>query len=383
MKTVLLTGVTGAIGSVVGRLLLDQPETQIRLLIRAQSREHLHTRLLALYDFWRLDPASRDATARIRAVIGDVTQSSLGLDAVVYRELASEVTHVIHSAGNVKLNRPLEEARHSAVSAAGEIVAFVEACAPRQFKKLEFVSTVGVAGDMPGVVPEQPFIGARAFRNSYEAAKAEAETLVLERIGRGLPATIHRPSMVVGHSKDGAIIQFQVFYYLCEFLSGRRTHGVIPKMEGIQLDIVPVDYVASALVRSGDQTDASGRIFHLCSGPAQAPFLTDLAAEVRRFFAAHDRPVPPVRVIAPSLVRTLLPIMTRLAPARLKRSLESLPHFLAYLDMPQTFGNTETQDYFSAIGLHLPPVRSYLETVLGYYVSHAARAGQRSAQAVA
>ena len=40
--------------------------------------------------------------------------------------------------------------------------------------------------------------------------------------------TLHRPSMVVGHAETGKVIHFQVFYHLCEFLSGRHTRGLIP-----------------------------------------------------------------------------------------------------------------------------------------------------------
>src|SRR5262249_47879396 len=161
----------------------------------------------------------------------------LGLDRPSYERLSREVTHVVHAAGNVKLNRPLEEARRSAVDAAGHVVSFVDACrACGGFQKLRFLSTVGVVGKMPGTVPERAFPEARAFRNSYEAAKAEAETFLLEHMARGLPATVHRPSMVVGDSRDGRIIQFQVFYHLCEFLSGRRTAGVIPGARDIRLD---------------------------------------------------------------------------------------------------------------------------------------------------
>ena len=52
----------------------------------------------------------------------------------------------------------------------------------------------------------------------------------------GLPATIHRPSMVVGDSQTGKVIHFQVFYHLCEFLSGRRTLGIVPDTGDAALD---------------------------------------------------------------------------------------------------------------------------------------------------
>ena len=178
------------------------------------------------------------------------------------------------------------------------IVSFSDACAQHgAFEKLEFISTVGVAGNMSGTVPERAFGEARTFRNSYEEAKAEAETLLLQQIERGLPATIHRPSMVVGDSRDGTIIQFQVFYYLCEFLSGRRTVGVVPETHDIRLDVVPVDYVPAPFRRRASAgTPWAG--YFICapgrrtprksaSSPAESAPSTSRTAAARPRFAGY------------------------------------------------------------------------------------------------
>src|SRR5262249_4465392 len=108
MRTVLLTGSTGAIGSALARDLLAEPETRVYLLLRAQSSDHLGERLRALQHFWRIAPDD-PMTRRVEAVAGDVTRPSLGMDSAISQRLAREVTHIIHSAGNVKLNRPLDE----------------------------------------------------------------------------------------------------------------------------------------------------------------------------------------------------------------------------------------------------------------------------------
>src|SRR5262249_35957340 len=226
MKVVFITGSTGVIGSAVTRLFLTEADTRVRLLVRASSPEHLRQRLRTLFEFWGDDETSASMASRVEAFAGDVSRPRLGLDAATYERLTHEVTHVVHSAGNVRLNRPLDEARADAVDPALQIVTLVQACRQQGLPvKLDFVSTVGGAGNVPGVVPETPLDGVRLFRNTYEAAKAEAENLVLAEMGRGLAGTIHRPSMVVGDSRTGAVPQFQVFYHLCEFLSGRKTLG--------------------------------------------------------------------------------------------------------------------------------------------------------------
>jgi hypothetical protein len=69
------------------------------------------------------------------------------------------------------------------------------------------------------------------------------------------------------------------------------------------------------------------------------------------------------------LILTLLPFATKLVPAKMARSLKALPYFLAYLDPPQAFANVQTREFFSTKGVDAPPVDSYLDRVLSYYLS--------------
>jgi thioester reductase-like protein len=368
MRTVFLTGGTGAIGSVLARHILVEEDARLLLLLRATSPAHLEERVARLFEFWGL--GGPDLRARVTALSGDVTFPQLGLDPETYAEVVRTTTHVIHSAGNVKLNRPLEEARLSAVEAVRNILSLAADGRSRgSLLKLDYVSTVGVAGRTAGVVPEQRFERPREFRNSYETAKAEAETVVLGAMDCGLPVTIHRPSMIVGDSRDGRIIQFQVFYYLCEFLSGRQTRGFVPESGATRLDIVPVDYVARAIQQSSLRADAAGRIFHLCAGPDDAPVVTKLIERVREYFVRHDRTVPPLHRLKPGVMRTLLPVVKPFVGDPTRRMLQGLPFFLAYLDEPQTFDNAASRRFFSPAGLSVPPVDTYLEPVLSYYLS--------------
>ena len=71
-------------------------------------------------------------------------------------------------------------------------------------------------------------------------------------------------------------MHFQVFYHLCEFLSGVRTFGIMPTLGQTRLDTVPVDWVADVIAWSSSQAGTAGEILHLCSGPARAIGLVDL-----------------------------------------------------------------------------------------------------------
>ena len=198
-RVILVTGASGAVGSAIVPLLLAEPDTRVVMLLRADSDAALAPRVGSLLDYWadRVDRAH--AASRLEAIRGDVGDARLGLADGAYAALADSVTHIVHSAGNVKLNQSIAAARASAITAIDEVIAFARACAARRdCPKIEHLSTVGVAGRRIGLVPETPLDDVRGYHNTYEQAKAEAETVLLAQMAVGLPATIHRPSMVIG-----------------------------------------------------------------------------------------------------------------------------------------------------------------------------------------
>ena len=110
IKTYFLTGATGVVGSaIVPRLLLD-PDTRVMLLIRAKDEPALQTRMGELIRFWR-DSGEKVPSDRIEAVRGDATLPQFGLAEKPYSALEHECTHVIHSAGTVRMNLSLDDAR--------------------------------------------------------------------------------------------------------------------------------------------------------------------------------------------------------------------------------------------------------------------------------
>jgi nucleoside-diphosphate-sugar epimerase len=313
--------------------------------------------------FWEIPDGSETAN-RITALRGDVTLPRFGLDDDTYRRVASGTTHIVHSAAIVKMNLPLEEARHSAVSSVKAILELAEQCRSNgNLQKVDIVSTVGVSGLTPGLMPEEPMLHVEKFHNTYEASKSEAERYIFANQGQ-LPVTIHRPSMVVGHSQTGKIIHFQVFYHLCEFLSGRHTHGVIPQIKGVSLDTIPVDYVAMAIVYSAlNPEKTKGRIFHLCSGPDSAMPIGELASRVSQAMGGKSPFTIPYGVF-----RHGLGIMARFSGERNRKALRNLPIFLNYLELPQQFSNQVSKPFFEGAGIQNLSPYAYLPTVLGYYL---------------
>ena len=233
-------------------------------------------------------------------------------------------------------------------------------------QKIEFVSTVGVGGRREGPLPERWITEPRIFHSTYEQAKAEAEEHIAAQIRSGLPATVHRPSMVVGDAQTGKVIHFQVFYHLAEFLSGRRTYGLFPALGHTKLDLVPVDYVARSIVWSSMRSELAGRVLHLCAGSAAALPIGTLRDRIRARFESAGIRVPQVRTLPSSLFRGALSLVGMVVSERDRRALAALPLFLDYLAADQAFENVESNRVLESAGIKLPQMDQALENVLTY-----------------
>jgi thioester reductase-like protein len=368
VRIVFLTGSTGTIGSALVPRLLAHDDTSLVLLIRAGSDEQLRARSAGMFDHWRMAP--EDALRlRIRAVRGDISEPLFGLGDAEFEQVAAQATHVVHCAASVNLNMTRERAAATAVVPTRTMLELVRRGARTgSLRKVDFVSTVGVWGRTPGVMPERRLPEVREFHNTYEAAKAQAEQVIWTE-GEGLPITVHRPSMVVGESVSGRVIHFQVFYHLCEFLSGRRTFGIMPDLGQTRLDTVPVDWVANVIDWSSRHDDTAGKIFHLCSGPDGAIALTHLQQRVRQAWQQGGRKLPKLRRVNRDLLRRMVPVLGAVAGAKARRALRALPPILAYLEEEQAFANGATASVLRAAGLQLPAIDTYLDAVLGYYLT--------------
>jgi thioester reductase-like protein len=374
MNTYFVTGATGVVGSTLVRVLLQAPQTRVRLLVRARTASELAARLEKLFDFWDIPRGDADTRSRVEGLAGDATAPHLGLDDGVYRSLSASCTHVIHAAGLVRMTLPVAEARRAAVDSVRNVVALARACA--RLTKLDVVSTVGVGGRLRRTIPERWLDEPRTFHNTYEQAKAEAEDFLREQsVQSPLPLTVHRPSMVVGDSRDGRVLSFQVFYFLCEFLSGRRTFGLYPDFGDARLDIIGCDLVAGAIVAASEDPRTIGRVFHLCSGPKDAPRIADLRLAVRKAFSEQGLSVPVDRMLPLRAYAALAALAARFAPSQARKALSTLPIYLDYLADGPTFEDTSFRQWLVERGLTRPAPMEYVRRVLDFYLAKRHGAG--------
>jgi HAD superfamily hydrolase (TIGR01490 family) len=185
-RHVLVTGATGFVGeALLERLLFDLPETRVALLVRARGMTPAAQRvehLLAGAAFGRL--RDRDGAEAVKALVGTrITVIEGDLDHVP--PLPGDLDVVIHCAGEVSFDPPIDEGFATNLGGTLNLLAAVEASGSRPH--YVHVSTAYVAGRQQGHIREGRLEHSVDWR--YEAdlasqlrARVEVESRTAERL---------------------------------------------------------------------------------------------------------------------------------------------------------------------------------------------------------
>jgi len=346
--TVFLTGATGFLGMEVLARLLEAGDRKVVALVRAADDAAAEDRLFGvLSTLWR-DPSPYQAN--VRAVAGDVTSPGLGLRNGERTALAEEVGAVLHCAASISFDLPLDDARAINVEGTREVIGFARECkALGRLERFVHVSTAYVSGKYEGTFREPQLDAGQPFRNTYEQTKWEAEHVVRE--ASDLSPAIARPSIVMGESDTGWTPAFNVLYWPLRAFS-RGLFDEIPSLPSAHVDIVPVDYVADALVVLLDSREEG--VFNLVSG-RDAP----LASEVVELACDRfDRPRPKV--------------VEGGGPEGDDHGAVYLPYF----DMDILFDDSRARALLEPAGIRPPRLAEYFDRLINY--AEAVRWGKRS-----
>ena len=276
-REVLVTGATGFLGAFVVAAILQRTRAQVHCLVRADDEESAAARLratLTKYELWR-----PEWTDRVRAVLGDLTEHRFGLSAAAYQRLADRVEAIYHAGAAVNLVLPYEELRSATVEGTREVLRLATATGRAP---VHHISTVGVFAGPPnhgGAITEDDPIGPPdELRQGYTQSKWVAEQVVALAISAGVPVTLHRPARIAGHSATGAC---QADDFLWRVVKGCVQAGACPSGVNARADLVPVDYVAAAIVAAAGDPAAIGRTHHQINTRTLA--LADVFDQVRAF----------------------------------------------------------------------------------------------------
>ncbi len=279
-SAVLITGATGFLGTQVTRLILEQTDLPVIVLVRGMDLPAVKLRLERIWWDWPILTAG--IGSRIQVLNADLSLSKFGLSDSSYQELVESVSYIIHLAADIRLNEPLEKLRHINVAGVQNILHFAYAI-HRHHGLIRFshVSTAYVAGRRKGTVTEDMLSDKFGFSNNYELSKYEAESLVREA-GKELPISVFRPGMVVGDSKNGAIKTFNTIYFpLRLYLTGKLKF--FPVSPSLKINMVPCDYVSEAIVKLTFDPKAQGLKFHLTLPEKSLPTVREMIQFTRKW----------------------------------------------------------------------------------------------------
>ncbi len=247
------------------------------------AREDPQGHIYALVQPKMLKDAQKHAAglegAKLELLTGDVVDMHLGLSGEEYQRLCEQVTDVFHLAAISHLSAPKETAWRVNVDGTRNMLELARDC--QKLRRFNYFSTCYVSGDRLGVIAEDELDRGQSFRNPYEETKFQAEKLV-QRAAATLPVTVFRPCSVVGDSRTGEIDRFEGPYYLGILLvtSPLVVPLPLPGNGVAPLNVVPVDYVVSAVWHLSRDPRGAGRTFHLVDpNPMSARRVYELIAE--------------------------------------------------------------------------------------------------------
>ncbi|MBF6320026.1 SDR family oxidoreductase [Nocardia cyriacigeorgica] len=253
MVSFIVTGGTGFLGRRVVQGILDsEPDAQVHILVRAESL----TKFESLDTRWR-------GSERVHPLVGDLTADGLGLSAP-----APAADHIIHLGAVYDMTADEATAHAANVRGTNSVLAL----AKQLDAVLHHVSSVAVAGDHRGQFFEEDFDLGQRLTSPYHRTKFAAEKMVRE--SQGVRWRVYRPAIVVGDSRTGEMDKIDGPYYFfpaIAALGGLPAELPLPLPDLGATNVVPVDYVAAAMVELVRRPGLDGRTFHLVN-PRPQPF---------------------------------------------------------------------------------------------------------------
>jgi amino acid adenylation domain-containing protein/thioester reductase-like protein len=267
-KNIFLTGATGFVGAMLAAELLRRTSATLHCLVRAPDEAAAGRRLReALRSYGVSAPPGQ---GRIVAVAGDLGRPRLGLDPSTVERLASCLDAIVHNGADVNFLYPYEALK--AVNVVGTLECLRLAAHGRPVA-FHYVSTLSVFApadaDKDGrltesAAPRHP----EALPTGYGQSKWVAERLVLDAAARGLSTAIYRLDRIAGHSLTG-VYQADDFLWRC--IKTCIELGMAPDLD-VALTLVPVDFVAQAIVHLAGRTPDDGPATYHLSNPGVMPW---------------------------------------------------------------------------------------------------------------
>ena len=258
-KVGFLTGATGFLGAFLLQELLDRTQMRIICLVRAEDDNAGKERIiqnLKRYLIW-----NEEYRSRFDAICGDLEKPLLGLSEAKFEELSLLIDVIYHNGANTNFLNPYAMLKAANVGGTEEVLRLA---VRNKLKNVEYVSThyvfSSISNEANTVIMEDQYPDENEIDiMGYQQTKMICEQKIRIARERGIPVSMYRVGRISGSSKTGAC-QTADFVWLmtkCCVESG------IMFAEETRLELIPVDYVSSAIVAASLNPKAIGRNFHI------------------------------------------------------------------------------------------------------------------------
>ena len=345
MARVLFTGYPGFLGSeLLPRLLKRDPSVEAVCVIQPKFAALARQR------------AEESGYAnRIQLVEGDITVPGLATGLA-----PDDISEIYHLAAIYDLSVPRHLGMRINVEGTRNVLDFAEKS--RRFKRLHYVSTCYVSGRHAGSFTENDLDVGQRFNNYYEETKHLAEVDVQQRMRGGLPATIYRPSVVVGDSRTGATQKFDGPYYVIQWLLRQGRYAVLPTIGNgnrYRVNVVPRDFIIEAITHLASRSDTVGKVFQLADPDPMT--VTQATIAIAKATKRKIIPVPMTRGFAKMAIK-YVPGVYRLMriPAAT----------IDYYVHPTLYDTRNTTAALQGSGITAPQLRDYLPALVDFVRAH-------------
>lgn len=357
-----VTGASGFIGKRLVRALLSHPGSTVYFLLRNASPE----RVARLREYWKTDET------RAIPVAGNLITAELGVASDEVAALNNKVDHFFHLGAVYSLEADPSVELMTNVDGTRNALCFAQTISAKRFHHM---SSIAAAGLYQGVFREDMFEEAERLEHPYFASKFQAEKIVREECR--LPWRIYRPGIVVGDSKTGEMDKVDGPYYFFKLI--QKLRKILPPwlpvigVEGGRINLVPVDFVVSALDHLAHVDGQDGHCFHLTDSDPHR--VGDILALFARAAHAPDMGIRINAALLGLIPRGILDGVLALTPARrlreaIMKDLGLPDGILQFLNYPTRFDNRDAQRLLDQAGIRVPRIEDYAWRLWDYWERH-------------
>ncbi|WP_431221765.1 SDR family oxidoreductase [Serratia sp. L9] len=267
MKTLLLTGATGFLGgAVLEKFLIENQKINYLLLVRAENEQLGLNRIRTNMEKFNIDKNILNQLTVDNILLGDLSEP----DCFLSDARINNVTHVVNCAAVASFgNNPLIWK----VNVEGTLAFAQRMSQVAGLKRFLHVGTAMSCAPQAGslVAESAEFEETAEHLVEYTRSKSTIEQM-MRQVCPQLPLVIARPSIVVGHTRLGCKPSSSIFWVFSMALMLRKFMCSLQD----NIDVIPVDYCADALVMLLCREDLDNDVYHISAGEESSVSFADI-----------------------------------------------------------------------------------------------------------